>query len=215
MKQDGPEPSQAKSLDTMVLIERYHGGDRGALEELWRRYYPRVERIVRVRLGSELRRRVEVADVVQDTLLSAFKGLDDYRPREDARFIDWMATIAMHSTASLAKHEKAQKRDFRREVEMKALRKAADQETAAFDIAADTTAIVDKVSRNEMEEIVDEALSELADDWREAILLRDYAGASWSYVAEALERPSESAAKQLHQRARRALVEKVEKRMGD
>ena len=38
MNQDGPEPSQAKSLDTMVLIERYHGGDRGALEELWRRY---------------------------------------------------------------------------------------------------------------------------------------------------------------------------------
>src|SRR5687767_12009336 len=51
---------------TNVLLSRHRAGDAAALEALVRRYYPRVERIVRVRLGAALLERETVSDVVQD-----------------------------------------------------------------------------------------------------------------------------------------------------
>jgi hypothetical protein len=45
------------------------------------------------------------------------------------------------------------------------------------------------------------------------ILLREYAGGSWAFVAEELGRPSAGAARQLYLRARDELRERVRRRV--
>jgi RNA polymerase sigma factor (sigma-70 family) len=200
-------------LETLVLIERHRAGSREALDELFRRYAQRVRRIVVVRMGAFLRSRAEVEDVVQETLLRAFQGLDSFEVREDAKLIDWMARIAENSLRNLFQHEHAQMRDAQREVALENLRDKAQSSSLAWDLVSPTSSPPEKLSAREMEEIVDSCLAELPEDQREIILLVDYASGDWDFVAERTERPTAGAAQQFHRRARVSLAAKVERRL--
>ena len=202
-----------RSLDTMMLIEQHRAGRDGAIDELFRRYADRVRRIVRVRMGAFLRSRAEVEDVVQETLLRAFEGLDRFETREDAKLIDWMARIAENSLRNLFQHECAQKRDAGREVPIESLRDKAQHSSLGWDLASPTTSPSDKLSGREMEEIVDECLAKLPEDQREMILLVDFASGGWEFVAEKTGRPSVGAAQKFHRRARISLAAMVDRRM--
>jgi RNA polymerase sigma-70 factor, ECF subfamily len=209
-----PQPNRnPQSLETFVLIKNHRAGDREALDELFRRYAERVRRIARVRMGSFLKSRAEVEDVVQETLMRAFQGLDKYEEREDAKLIDWMARIAENSLRNLFSRELAAKRDAGREVAIESLRDKAQMSSIGWDAIADSVAPPEKASQKEMEEIVDECLTELPEDQREMILLVDYARADWDLVVERTERPTAGAAQQFHRRARVALAAKVERRL--
>ena len=210
---DETAQNDPKNLETLILIEQHKGGNRDALDELFRRYAERVRRIVRVRMGAFLRSRAEVEDVVQETLLRAFEGIDNFETREDARLIDWMARIAENSLRNLFQHEMAQKRDAQREVAIENLRDKAQQSSLGWDLVSPTTAPPEKVTNKEMEEIVDECLAELPEEEREIILLVDYANGDWEFVAQQTERPSAGAAQQFHRRARVSLAAKVERRL--
>lgn len=200
------------SLDTLVLIERHREGDRRALDELFRRYAERVRRIVAVRMGAFLRSRADVEDVVQETLLRAFRSLEGYEAREDAKLIDWMARIAENALRNLYSHEHAQKRDAGQEVGLEGLRGSAPGESSlGWDLVAEATSIPDRVSSVEMEEVVDGCLATMREEEREVILLADYAQGDWEFVAKKLRRSSPDAAQQFHRRARRTLLAKVER----
>jgi len=210
---EAENPQEPRSLDTMVLIERHRAGQRDALDELFRRYAERVRRIVRVRMGSFLRTRAEVEDVVQETLLRAFEGIDNYEVREDAKLIDWMARIAENSLRNLFQHERALKRDAQREVAIENLRDKAQSSSVGWDLASPTSSPQEKLGAKEMENLVDHCLAELPEEQREIILLVDYANGDWEFVAECTQRPSAGAAQQFHRRARVALAAKVERRL--
>ncbi len=200
-------------VDTVSLIRRHRGGEQAALEELFRRHVPRVERIVRVRMGPLLAKRVDVADVVQETLLRGFEKLDSFEPREEARLVHWLATIAEHKIQELARLHGRAKRDVRREVRLHDVARASGASSVTWDPATDATGIVEKLQRRELAQTVDACLAELPAEWREAILLRDYADASWGFVAEQLGKTSEGAARALYHRARAELAERVRRRM--
>jgi len=210
-----PAPAEDPlSLDTLVLIERHREGDRRALDELFRRYAERVRRIVAVRMGAFLRSRADVEDVVQETLLRAFKSLEGYESREDAKLIDWMARIAENALRNLYSHEHAQKRDAGQEVGLEGLRGSAPGESSlGWDLVAEATSIPDRVSRGEMEEVVDACLATMREEEREVILLADYAQGDWEFVARKLQRSTADAAQQFHRRARRTLSAKVERKL--
>jgi len=210
---DSTDAEKPQTTDTMILIEQHRAGKREALDELFRRYSERVRRIVRIRMGPFLRSRAEVEDVVQETMLKAFESLEHYEARQDARLIDWMARIAENSLRNLFQHERAQKRDAQREVPIENLRDKAQHSSLGWDLVAQTSGPPDKLSAQEMEEIVDECLTELPEEQREIILLVDFASGDWDFVTETTGRPSVGAAQKFHRRARVALAAKVEKRM--
>lgn len=199
-------------VNTTVLLREYRGGDRAALEELFRRYQDRVLRMVRVRLGRRLRWRMEVEDVANEALIEAFRSIDRYEEREDARFIDWVAKIVQRRIANLDRHEHAARRDLQREVRLDRQR-GPSESRAIPEPAAEITSPSQRASRNEMREIVEDCLAELSETQREVILLKDYAGGDWSWIAEELGSPSTHAAEQLYQRARKALKGKVVRRL--
>src|SRR5678815_4319260 len=101
-----------KSFD---LIRRAQAGDPPALNRLCERYYDRVRRIVRIRLGPALRSRLEVEDILQDTFVAAVRDFQGFQVRNEGSFINWLAKLAEHKITEAADYFGAKKRDWKRE----------------------------------------------------------------------------------------------------
>lgn len=200
--------------ETRLLLSRAQEGNQEAYDRLFTRYYPRVLRIVRSRMGAALREHEEPEDIVQQTFVEAVRDLDSFESRSDAGLIHWFARIVENQIRRRAKHHGAQKRDHRREVVLRRIRDGLESGALELEPTANDTAIVDRVARLEQEEILDECLAQLSQDYREAIVMRDFAGGSWEWIANELGRPSAEAARQLHSRARLALIRAARPRLG-
>lgn len=208
-----PPDREQPSQDTVSLLRRCREGEPDALDRLVQRFYGPVRRMVRARLGRSLRRREDLEDVVQETFLRVLRSWSSFEPLPDGRFANFLATLVQREIASRAHFHAAQKRDLDREVPLERMRAAGDSSRIELEIVADTTSVPSKVSRAELAEIVDGCLLDLDEDQREVILLRDYSGADWEYIAGKLERPSVAAAQQMHRRARVKLCELVQHRL--
>ena len=181
-----------RSLD---LLRRAQGGDGGAVDQLFSRYYERVRRIVRLRLSPRLRRRVDSGDILQETFAAAVSAFDRFEVRDEASFINWLARIAQHQIFAAADHHTAQKRDTRREVPL-----VTRDESGAIGLEPAATGLtpIDALSRAEQTRMVEDCIAELPETYRELIILRDYAGAPWETIAEETDRPSAAAARMMH-----------------
>ncbi|MHC4242646.1 MAG: RNA polymerase sigma factor, partial [Planctomycetota bacterium] len=79
---------------TQQLVALAQGGDNSALDRLCKVYSERVQRIVRFRMGTELRGKLESMDLVQDAFVAAVKDLDNFEYRDEGDFLRWMSKIA-------------------------------------------------------------------------------------------------------------------------
>ncbi len=187
---------------TLDLISCAQTGDRGALDELMRRFAPRVLDVVRVRLGRPLRLAVESADILQETLLEAFRAFDNFEVREDAHFLGWLARIAERRILSRAEYHRAEKRDPGR---LEPLERTGDSSDFQWEPAAGQTAASSYLAREEERAVVLEALSQIPEHYREVILAREYLGASWDEVALQTDHDTANGARMTYHRARAAL----------
>jgi len=205
--QDGTPAGLTASIE---LVERARAGDHGALERLFERYYPRVRRVVRARMGLRLRALEAPEDIVQNTFIAALGSLGRFEVREDADLIDWFSRLVENQLSDAAKYHGASKRDSLRKVSLDALQRTSSAEVPT----TPEPSAPDVLSFEEQARILDECISELAPDHREAIVLRDHAAASWVMVAERLGRPSEAAARELYRRAQVRLMDLFRRRAG-
>jgi RNA polymerase sigma-70 factor (ECF subfamily) len=198
-----PTPDVTATLDLLRQAQR---GDRLALDRLVRLYESRVRRMVCMRLGSGLRARLESSDILQETFAAAIRDFDRFDVRDNGSFINWLARIAERKLCDAADHFGAQRRDVAREVPL-----ASSDGSSSFGpiLRADGPSPSEQVSRNEQIELIEGCLAEMPEEYRELILLRDYAGASWEAVAEATGRPSAAAARMKYAAALRELAARV------
>lgn len=206
--EQGHEAEQPESEPTCSLVERHRAGDPEALNSLVERYYPRVRRIVGVRLRSRLLALTSVDDVVQDVFVRVLQGLERYETRDDARWIDWVARVAEREICGQARAQRTQKRDG----PLVDLVRSAVGSSATWSIAAETAGLASKVANVELEGLVDQTLSELLEAQREVILLREYAGLDWRSIAELMNRPTPEACQELHRRALKELGARVRRK---
>jgi len=80
-----------QSTDIGSLVDGMKSGSRQAFSEAIRRYGPLVQSIV----GSMLRDRRDVEEVVQDAFVGAFRDIGRFRPG-GATFPTWLGRIAYH-----------------------------------------------------------------------------------------------------------------------
>lgn len=179
------------------LLARAQAGDATALDDLLRRYQDRVQRIVRIRLGPDLRRSVETTDLVQETFQAALRSIGELRVENDADLLNWLARIATNRIRDEHDRLNAQKRGSGRDRALD----GDDSRARAREPVADDTSPVEAAMRSEVREVLDRAIAELPEEYREMVLLRDYCGASWESIAERFPEKSVHAAQQLHQRA--------------
>lgn len=213
---EDPSVREARSRqlsETVELVRRYHDGDDDALNRLFARYYDRVLRIVRIRMGKGLRSRMDSVDIVQNTFGAALAGLDDFQMHEPGSLIQWLSTIAENQLRGAADYLGAQKRDSRLEVALAGIKSQLHSGEFVFEPEAQVVSPIEGASHAEVREILDECVAQLPDDYREVILLRNFAGCSWDCITEQMGRVSARATAMLHARARVALVKIAEKRI--
>ena len=85
---------------TLTLVERAQHGDRSAFELLVERHRSRLARRIEVRMGPEVRARLEVEDVLQETVTSALRSVANFRWQGEwlVRCLAWRHRGACHPT---------------------------------------------------------------------------------------------------------------------
>jgi len=194
---------------TIDLIKRARRGDQDSKERLIRRYYERVRRIVRIRMDARLRRRLDSGDILQETFMSAVAAFDRFDVESEASFINWLSVIAERKIRDAVDHLTAQRRDARREVSLDLAASEQDDLSLVDRLPKESPTPLSQLGFQEDSVQLEDAIHDLPEQYRELILLRDYAGYSWDEIAKETGRPSESAARMMHARAMVALSKKV------
>jgi RNA polymerase sigma factor (sigma-70 family) len=189
---------------SMLLMHRYQGGDDDALNELFDRYYDRVQRIARIRMGPWLRNLTESDDIVQNTFTVAFNKIGGIEIRDHASIIQYLSKVLENQIRGAVRYFGAQKRDPGRVVALEQTQSNTQSEIMPVD---EQLIPIDQLLSQELKDTYDACVHSLAHDQREVVLLKEYAGASWAEIQRALERPTVHAAQELYCRAQIRLAE--------
>lgn len=94
--------------DIQVLVARARSGHRDAFDRLTCHYRSRLQSVVGSRLGEGLRQHVTMDDVLQETLLRAWRSIETFRWRGRDSFFRWLCGIATRVVLEAAgKHKHA------------------------------------------------------------------------------------------------------------
>ncbi len=187
------------TLDESVLVAQSREGDGDAYGELVRRYQNKI-----FRLAQHITQNQEDAeDVLQETFLKAYEHLDQFQG--NSKFYTWIVRIAVNQALMKLRRRKNDKQV--------SLDETIDtgEDTMVREIAAWGEDPEERLSREEMGEILDEAVRGLEPPYRSVFVLRDMEELSTEETAEALGL-SVPAVKSRLLRARLQLREKLTRR---
>lgn len=182
--------------DTRLML-RVQAGDQVAFEQLVKSYQDRLVNVLFHQLGDQQ----AAEDVAQEVFLRVYRARNTYQPT--ARFSTWIFHIA-NNLASNSRRSKFR----RREVDVPPTPSGRIQSPAelATDRSAHMPARV--FDRNEIQNVVQEAVQSLSERHRMALLLHRFEGMSYADIGAAMEL-SVPAVKSLLARARESLREKL------
>lgn len=159
--------------DEKVLIDRVVQGDQSAFGPLMALHSPRIRRMITVRIDSRLRGRVDESDVFQELQMDVLRRLPEYAEKEEMGFFEWVRFLGRQKLAEMSRrHIHAQARDVRREENPGQLPGHESSIALASFLVGEITSPSLQVSRREIREKLDAAISSLDEIDREALLLR-------------------------------------------
>jgi len=193
------------------LLARARGGDQQALNRLFEMCRSYLVVVAAAQVESWLRAKVDASDLVQQTLLEAYRGFAHFRGATEAEWLAWLQRILAHNAADFVRRYRGtEKRQARREV---ALNFSPPASSGAFLDPADSQETPSRqLIRKESELQVADALLRLAPEHREVILLRNLQRLPFDEVARRMGR-SRAAAQMLWMRAIRKLQEELAGRL--
>jgi RNA polymerase sigma-70 factor (ECF subfamily) len=178
-----------------ALVVRVQQGDKKAFDMLVMKYQLRVSKLV----ARFLRNPSDVPDVVQDTFIKAYRALPNFRG--DSAFYTWLYRIAINTAKN---HIVSQSR--------KASSSGIDAQEAedygASEWLKDYMSPEREALAGELAIVVRQAMSELPDDLREAISLREIEGLSYEDIATVMDCPIGTVRSRIF-RAREAIDNKL------
>jgi RNA polymerase sigma-70 factor (ECF subfamily) len=153
--------------------------------------------LARLQLPKKLAPKLDASDVVQLTLVQAYRALDGFRGRTQGEMAAWLRQILARNLAHAARDHGRQKRDAGREVSIAA---AVDQSSARLEawLAAEQSSPSERAQRNDEVLHLAAALEKLPDDQREAIELHYWQGWTLAQIAEHQGRTPASVAGLVH-----------------
>jgi RNA polymerase sigma-70 factor (ECF subfamily) len=176
--------------DVEGLLASAKTGKAESLNELLQLYGNYLRVVAGVRLDDRLRSRCSPSDVVQDTLLDAYRDFPRFRGRTKAEFLGWLRQILANNILRLTeRHIDAAKRAVRREVSLDAVQGASRSSASLGAILADRAASPSSiVGGREAAGILVDQLDNLPPDYREVLVLRHFHGLSFAEVGERMRR---------------------------
>ena len=191
-------PAAAEEDEDVRLMGLVGRGDTAAFEQLIERHQALVAGTAARMLGSNS----DVEDIAQQVFIRVWKSAARYRPR--AKFTTWLLKI----TRNLVFNEL---RRTKRRAHMSLQPDPQGEEIALPD---EITAAPDaSLLENELQRAIDDAITQLPDTQRMALVLRRYEELSYEDIAEVLEL-SVPAIKSLLFRARTELRARLAKYLG-
>jgi RNA polymerase sigma-70 factor (ECF subfamily) len=185
------------SDQTQQLLDRAGAGDPAAFEALFARYRDFLRLVVRLRMDTRLRARVDPSDVVQDAQADAFRRLRDFLDRRPMPFRLWLRKTTQERLLKVQRaHLEAGRRDAAREVP---LPEQSSLVLAGRALASGSTPS-EQLDRSETARRVREAVAALPETDREVLLMRNFEGLSNQEVAYLLDLDPAAASKR-HGRA--------------
>jgi len=159
------------SDDDLPIVDRILAGETQIFEELVRRHERRVYRVTFAVTGNQQ----DAQDAMQETFLKAYQHLGKFQ--RASRFSTWLTRIAIN--------EALQKRRRRRPEE--SLDEPVMMDEGMMPKQLEGWHDPEKIyAKEEIRQIVEEAIQSLAPMYREAFVLRDVEGLSTEEAAEAL-----------------------------
>jgi len=184
-------------LSDAELVERLKAGDGAAFEVLVERYQAKV-----YRLAKALTRNPEDAkEVVQDVFLSVYRKIKGFDRR--AAFSTWLYRIATNAALMKLRRRKPEAKSLE-----ELLPKFTENGHHGRPVTDWTQSPEELLLRQEIREIVREAIERLPADYRAVLVLRDIEGLSNQEAAEVLRLSVLAVKGRLH-RARLVLREKL------
>ena len=180
------------SQKTQQLITLAKAGDDDALDQLCRVYGERVRRIVRLRIGQELRVKLDSMDLVQDALLNALRGLGDFTYKNEGDFLRWLSRIAQNALGHHVEKLHANKRDIRKEVRFEARRPTTRGRLADIRELIDFTTPSVIMARKEELDKLERAIDTLKPEHKEVIVLAKIEGLSYKEIGERLSKSADA-----------------------
>lgn len=198
-------PSASGTLPLARLAQR---GDAEAMTALFERFQEPLRRIVRIRMGVKLRTSsgLESLDVIQQTFLKAWSKLDEFELRSERSVLCWLARIAERQILDEADKLRTSKRSAGTTISIETLLGVGNERSSHNEPTASGSTPDGRAHREELKQIIDEAVQELDENHREVIILRNYSDADWDEVARHIGAPNVRAAQAMHYRARARLA---------
>ncbi|MCA9018749.1 MAG: hypothetical protein KDA74_01295, partial [Planctomycetaceae bacterium] len=78
------------------LIQRTRAGDRAAENELLQKCRAYISLVARAQIEGWMRTKVDASDLVQQTLLEAHQGLEQFKGETEAEWLGWLRGILKH-----------------------------------------------------------------------------------------------------------------------
>ncbi|MBN1395071.1 MAG: sigma-70 family RNA polymerase sigma factor [Pirellulales bacterium] len=179
--------SKNDSVRYSGLIEAARRGDaecRDRLFELCRSY---LGFVARSQVETWLRRKVDASDLVQETMLDAYRDFERFEGNSEQQWLAWLRKILNHNAADFVRRYRlTAKRAAGREVSFK----DPDDSLArgAPEPAADQPTPSQEIMRLDTELRVTAALAKLSPDYQEVIMLRNLQRLPFNEVAERMGR---------------------------
>lgn len=154
--------NESPEMRDRELIARILGGDRELFHELVRPY----EKSVYFAAYSILQNEHDAEDVAQETVLKALKNLHTFRA--ESKFSTWLVSIALNEARGRLRHARL--------IEFDSVDAVADEDSGDFTpaVISDWREVpLEALERKELREMLQKAIQELPDLYREVLVLRD------------------------------------------
>jgi RNA polymerase sigma-70 factor (ECF subfamily) len=185
----------AKETDK-ELVRRVKKGDKQAFDLLFGRYQHKILNLV----SRYLRDPEDVQDVTQEAFIKAFRALPRFRG--ESAFYTWLYRIAINTAKNhiVARSRRPPGTDV-------------DVDDAEFmegtDALKESESPESALARDELKAAIDRAISELPDDLRSAVTLREFDGLSYEQIAQIMDCPVGTVRSRIF-RAREAIDRAIE-----
>ncbi|HVJ87776.1 MAG TPA: sigma-70 family RNA polymerase sigma factor [Caulifigura sp.] len=197
------DPSEDSLLAPLLVKAR--AGDTAARDELFARCRSYINLVARTQVESWMRTKVDASDLVQQTMLEAYRGFPQFDGGTEGEWLAWLRKILSHNTQDFIRRMRTEKRGGAKEIPLQG---GNDSEGLFHDPASPEESPSQMLTGREREIALAQAIERLPDDYREVILLRNLQRLPFDDVAERMGR-TRGAVQMLWSRAIQKLTEEM------